>query len=100
MKSVQDWKSGGVKAGSSTLPLFHSSTLLRLTEWGARELNGAGIDQGRFEAQLLLAHALSVTRLEILASPDREVEGKARQRFVELVERRRSRVPLAYLRGT
>ena len=71
-----------------------------LTAWGAEKLTSAGIDQAGLEAQLLLAHALGGSRLEILSWPERQIDPNARRRYVELIQRRRIRTPLAYLRGT
>lgn len=60
----------------------------------------AGIESARFEAQLLLALALGVTRTAVLAETYAAPTEEQRERFQYLVEERAKRVPLAYLRGT
>src|SRR5690348_8077032 len=65
-----------------------------------RRLEEAGVEAPLLEAQLLLAHALGVSRLEVLRGLDREPTGVEARRFEALVAERARRVPLAYLRGT
>ncbi|HZT40930.1 MAG TPA: peptide chain release factor N(5)-glutamine methyltransferase [Chthonomonadaceae bacterium] len=63
-------------------------------------LAAAGIEDPRFEAQILLALALGVSRSQVvagLAPPPTEAQ---RQAFLSLVQERARRVPLAYLRGS
>ncbi len=71
----------------------------RLTQ-AAHRLERAGIERPRMEAELLLALALGVTRLDVLRGPDPEPDASAWHRFDSLVAARETRVPLAYLRGT
>ena len=68
--------------------------------WAAGKLDGAGVENARFEAQLLAALALGVSRASVIAqtyAPPTEAQG---ERFAWLVGQRTRRVPLAYLRGT
>lgn len=69
---------------------------LRATE---RTLAEAGIEASRFEAQLLLALALGVSRTAILAETYPEPSEAQWAEFERLVTERAKRVPLAYLRG-
>jgi len=62
-------------------------------------LSKAGIERPRFEAQVLLAHVLGVTRGHVLAGLHRPVSALDVRRFRTLVQKRAERVPLAYLRG-
>jgi release factor glutamine methyltransferase len=55
----------------------------------------AGIDTPRLDAELLLAHALGVTRTQLFAAPDDE----APSGFEPLLARREAREPLAYVLG-
>lgn len=55
-------------------------------------------DTPRLDAELLLAHALGVARLELLARP-RPVPDAALARFEALLERRRAHEPVAYILG-
>src|SRR5207302_332058 len=55
----------------------------------------AGIDTPRLDAELLLAHALGVTRSQLFAAPDDEAPAG----FEPLLARREAREPLAYVLG-
>jgi len=68
--------------------------------WAIRRLDGAGIENPRFEAQLLLALALGVSRTTLLAGLRPDLSAMEFQSFQHLVGERERRVPLAYLRGT
>ena len=60
-----------------------------------RELARAGVDTPRLDAELLLAHALGVTRTQLFAAP----EAEAPAGFEPLLARREAREPLAYVLG-
>jgi release factor glutamine methyltransferase len=62
-------------------------------------LAGAGIEEPRREARLLLASALSVDTAMILGHPDRVVGRSERARFVALLARRAAREPTARVLG-
>jgi release factor glutamine methyltransferase len=55
----------------------------------------AGIDTPRLDAELLLAHALGVTRTQLFAAP----EAEAPAGFEAVLARREAREPLAYVLG-
>ena len=63
----------------------------------ARRLGDAGVESPRVDAELLLAHALGVTRTALLTHG--EVRDDAADRFAGLVEQRADRVPLQHLTG-
>ena len=63
------------------------------------KLAAGGIESPRFEAQVLLALALGVTRTQILTGTYLSPTSEQTAEFDRLVEARASRVPLAYLRG-
>jgi release factor glutamine methyltransferase len=50
-------------------------------------------------SRLLLRKAAALGELEFLISPDKELSSSAERRFFRLIEKRRNRVPLAYLLG-
>ncbi len=50
-------------------------------------------------SRLLLRKAAALGELEFLISPDKELPPLAERRFFRLIEKRRNRVPLAYLLG-
>lgn len=61
----------------------------------------SGSDSPRLDAELLLAHALGVTRTALHVDPEREVTGSAIRQFQDYVRRRSAgREPVAYLLGT
>jgi len=59
-----------------------------------RRLAAAGVDTPRVDAELLVSHALGVSRTQLYADLDREVDG-----LEPLIARRESREPLAYVLG-
>ncbi len=81
-------------------------TTLR-TEWTIREVlnwtrgyfESAGIVQPRLEAEILLAHALDVDRLNLYISPDQPLTPDERSRYRTVVKRRREGTPLQHLIG-
>jgi release factor glutamine methyltransferase len=64
-----------------------------------RRLSAARIDDGRLEAEVLLAHALGRTREALFARLRDEVDGAASEAFEGLLARRLSREPLAHITG-
>lgn len=77
------------------------------TEWTIREVlnwtrgyfEAAGIVQPRLEAEILLAHALDVERLNLYISPDQPLTPDERNRYRTVVKRRREGTPLQHLIG-
>jgi len=59
-----------------------------------RRLAAAGVDTPRVDADILVSHVLGVSRTQLYADLDREVEG-----VEPLIARRESREPLAYVLG-
>jgi release factor glutamine methyltransferase len=59
-----------------------------------RRLAVAGVDTPRVDADILVSHVLGVSRTQLYADLDREVEG-----VEALIARRESREPLAYVLG-
>jgi release factor glutamine methyltransferase len=74
-------------------------TVGRLLQWTTEYLRRHGSASPRLDAELLLAHALGCTRLELYTGFDREPDEAARARFRELVQRRGAGEPVAYLVG-
>ncbi len=64
-----------------------------------RELRAAGCDSPHVDAELLLAHALGVSRTALYAEPERELDPEERERLRALVARRARREPAAYILG-
>lgn len=65
----------------------------------AAALRAAGIERGRPEAELLLAHVLTCRRVALLAHPERLLSPEQAAAFEQLIARRAARVPLPYLIG-
>ncbi|NGM23535.1 peptide chain release factor N(5)-glutamine methyltransferase [Roseomonas stagni] len=62
-------------------------------------LRAAAIDQPRFEARLLLAHAMGTTQDALLRDPRAEVPAEAAARFGDSLKRRLDHVPVAHILG-
>jgi release factor glutamine methyltransferase len=58
------------------------------------------VKDARFEAELLLRHALGCSRESLLARLQDKVSAEAAGHFLQLVERRRGRVPIQHILGT
>lgn len=67
--------------------------------WAIETLADAGIENPRFEAQLLLAHVLGLSRAAVAARLYQLSDDIQEREFRRLVRERAKRVPLAYLRG-
>jgi release factor glutamine methyltransferase len=65
----------------------------------AEYLGQKGVDSPRVDAELLLAHALGLTRIELYTQHDRPLTDEERAAARALVERRGRREPLAYILG-
>lgn len=75
------------------------SLALRESSIVAAALREAADRVGASEARLLLAHALAAPRAQLLAHPERTLDGAARERFAALVARRAAGEPIAYIVG-
>jgi release factor glutamine methyltransferase len=67
---------------------------------GARRLFAAGIEGPRAEARILLCHVLGCSREALLGRGRRGLDRQTAARFGDLVARRASHEPLAYIVGT
>ena len=72
----------------------------RLLERGASELREAGVSEARFEAELLLRHALGCSREALFARLHEPAAAEAVGHYFQLLERRRGRVPIQHILGT
>ena len=77
-----------------------SPSARRLLERGASELAKVGVDDSRWESELLLRYALSCSRERLLARLQEPVPAEALSLFSQLVDRRRDRVPIQYILGS
>lgn len=77
-----------------------SWTPIRLTRWSGEYLQEKGLENGRLDAELLLAHVLDTNRLDLYLQFDRPIHARELDRFKGLLLRRASREPLQYILGT
>jgi release factor glutamine methyltransferase len=75
-------------------------SIRRLVIWATEDFTRRGFDSPRLDADLLVAHVLGKTRIEIILEGDRPLDKSELERFRELVRRRRAGEPTAYLLGT
>ena len=75
-------------------------TVGELLHWTEKRFSALGMSSPRLDAELLLAHCMGVTRLELYTGFAKIVEGPERAAFRELVARRCHYEPVAYLTGT
>ena len=71
----------------------------RLLIEATRLLREEGLDTPRLDAELLLGHALGLTRTQLHAHPDRRLDVAELESYRELIERRRQHEPVAYILG-
>lgn len=78
-----------------------SWTIQRLLQWSAGYLDGKGLSQSpRLDAELLLGHTLSVSRVYLYTHFDRVLSPAEREPFRAALLRRGQGEPIAYILGT
>ncbi|MFO1519399.1 MAG: peptide chain release factor N(5)-glutamine methyltransferase [bacterium] len=75
-------------------------TILKLLQWTAEYFQSRGIESARLDAELILAHALGLSRIQLYTQFDRPLNSEELQKVKGLVKRRAQREPLAYLLGS
>jgi len=94
--------------GSHDTPILHQKIAWSLTPEtpvgralvsASQRLNGAGCENPRLDAQVLLAHVLGADRTWLFAHHDYPLAGDQAEAFTDLVARRIRREPVAYLLG-
>ncbi len=75
-------------------------TVGELLRWTTERFEQVGIDEPRVDAEHLLALALDCKRLDLYVQHSRQLSEAERGPFRELVRRRLSREPVAYIRGS
>jgi release factor glutamine methyltransferase len=75
------------------------ATLLEILDKSADFLSSKGIDDGRYEAECLIAHGLNKQRLELYLEFDRPLNDKELADLRALIVERGKRVPLQHLIG-
>jgi release factor glutamine methyltransferase len=75
-------------------------TIKALLAWTTEFLASKGIESPRAEAQILLAHVLKCSKVDLLVRYNELPTDSERTRFRELIQRRVAGWPVAYLVGT
>jgi len=79
--------------------LSETWTILKLLRWTTAYFKSHGIEQSRVDAEVLLAHTVGVSRLDLYVQYDRPLENKELEAFRGLIQRRVRREPAAYIVG-
>ncbi|MFO0665139.1 MAG: peptide chain release factor N(5)-glutamine methyltransferase [Polyangiaceae bacterium] len=87
----------GEGARPSDVP--QSWTIGTLVKWATDDFRARGIESPRLDAELIVGHALGLSRTEVIMHLDRPLEPAELSLLRELVKRRRAREPMAYLKG-
>jgi len=74
-------------------------TILRLVEWGTEYLQRREFDESRLHCELLLAHVLQMTRVQLYLHFDRPLTPGELADFKSLFKRRLTHEPLQYILG-
>jgi release factor glutamine methyltransferase len=74
-------------------------TTLSVLDWTTRRFTEAGIASARLEAQLLLAHVLGCSRVQLYTGFDKPMQEHELTGYRELIKRRLGGEPVAYLLG-
>lgn len=74
-------------------------TILDLLKWAAEDFKKRGIETARLDAEVLLAEALGVKRMDLYLRFEQTPDPDGLARFRELVRRRRERQPVAHILG-
>lgn len=80
-------------------PTENAWTIGRLIEWTQQFFSSIGIEEARLEAEVLLAHALGLQRIELYMHYNQQVDETERRVFKDLVRARGKAVPSQYLIG-
>jgi len=79
--------------------LAETWTVLRILEWTTGYFRERSIESARLDAELLLADVLDLDRVGLYLHFDRPLEPAGLKPYRELVKRRATHEPLAYIRG-
>jgi release factor glutamine methyltransferase len=74
-------------------------TIIKLIQWAAGYFKSHDIDSPRATAEILLAHALGVKRIELYLGFDQPLNPDELEHFKTLIKRRLEREPVAYIVG-
>ena len=75
-------------------------TILSLIQWTTSYFKSHHIENPRADAEILLAHALNLERIDLYLRYDQPLNHGELSRFKILIKRRIQREPIAYITGT
>ncbi len=75
-------------------------TIIKLIEWTTSFFKSHDIESPRTTAEILLAHALNLNRIDLYLRYDQPLSSKELSPFKTLIKRRVKREPVAYIVGT
>jgi release factor glutamine methyltransferase len=84
---------------NSTASRSDAWTILKLIEWTTSYFTARAIESPRAAAEILLAHALNLQRVDLYLRHDQPLTQPELKRFKGLIQRRASREPVAYILG-
>jgi release factor glutamine methyltransferase len=74
-------------------------TIRKVLAWAADDLRARDSDTPRLDAELMLAHVLGATRIQLIVDAERPLAPNELAAYRALHKRRRAGEPVAYLRG-
>ncbi len=84
---------------ASVRPASEAWTIARVLKWAADDFRKRNNPSPRLDAELLLSHALGADRIRLVLDSERELSPVELGRYRELIQRRRSGEPIAYILG-
>lgn len=90
---------GSTTSAPSGAAPAESWTIQRVLAWAASDFKERGLETPRLEAEILLAHVLGVERLRLILDAHKPLDPAELARFREVIKRRRSGEPVAYVVG-
>lgn len=77
----------------------HELTYAEIYRWGCEQLSGAGINEAKLEARLLLEWCCGTDYSMLFAHEDRMISADESERYTKCIDRRKTRVPLQHITG-
>ena len=74
-------------------------TIARVLKWATEDFRGRGMESPRLDAELLLGLSLGLDRVRLILEAARPLTPEELSSYRELIKRRRSGEPIAYIRG-
>ncbi len=74
--------------------------ILEALQWANNKLKKTGIDSSMLDAEILLSEVLAVKKTWLFMHSSRQLRSHQEEKFVELINRRSKREPLAYITQT